>query len=139
MRRCPSNRARPQRRKAFSLKEVQNAVRSFRQALERGERPAIEVFVPTGTVRRREFVLELVHEEMEFRLKEGEDLDLRSFLDRFPELADDPDAIDELVAAESDLRRRVLDSGSDRVPRRRPDEPGGPSHRPRSAVTSWGT
>ena len=74
---CPSEQP-----ESLSFTDVQKSVRSFRQALGRGERPAIENSVPTGTAHRLEIVLELVHEEMEFRLKQGEELDSRSFLER---------------------------------------------------------
>ncbi len=76
---------------------------------------------------RREIVLELVQEEMEFRLKQGEELDLRSFLGRFPELADDPGTIRELVVGWIGFAQAGAGSGSGRVPRRRPGGLGGPT------------
>ncbi len=43
--------------------DLQVVVRSFRQAIKRGERPAIEVYAPEGIPDRKALLLELVHEE----------------------------------------------------------------------------
>jgi serine/threonine protein kinase len=85
---------------------VQERVRSFRQALGRGERPEIENYAPAGDINRKVLLVELLHEEMEVRTKAGEPFSLGSYLTRFTDLADDPDALRELLAAESELRRR---------------------------------
>ena len=62
---------------SLAWREVQERVRTFRQALLRGERPAIEVYAPEGSTHRKAVLLELVHEEMEVRIKAGEHI-LRS-------------------------------------------------------------
>jgi tetratricopeptide (TPR) repeat protein len=49
---------------------------------------------------------------MEWRVKSNEPTDLADYLARFPELADEPRALSELIVAESSLRRRI----SSRVP-----------------------
>jgi hypothetical protein len=51
--------------------ELQLIVRSFRSALMRGERPEIEVFARSQHVDRRTVLVELIHEELEFRIKAG--------------------------------------------------------------------
>ena len=43
--------------------DLQVVVRSFRQAIKRGERPAIEAYAPEGIPDRKALLLELVHEE----------------------------------------------------------------------------
>ena len=88
-------------------REVQDLVRSFRQALLRGERPAIEEYAPEGSAHRRSVLSELVHEEMEVRIKAGECFEVDAYLARFADLAAEPNAILELVEAESALRRRA--------------------------------
>ena len=75
-------------------------------ALWRGERPEIERYAPDGSVHRKVVLFELLHEEMEVRIKAGEPFRIESYLARFPELASDPDAVSELFAAESDLLGR---------------------------------
>ncbi len=81
--------------------------RSFRQALRRGERPEIEIYAPKGSIHRKALLLELLHEEMEVRIKAGQPFSLESYLRQFSELANDPHALHELLAAESELLRRT--------------------------------
>ncbi len=88
--------------------DVQEIVRTFRQALDRGERPALETYVPEARGNRRAALLELIHEEMEVCITTGESFRLEAHLDRFRDLRADSDALRELFVAESDLRGRVL-------------------------------
>ena len=86
---------------------VQDLVRSFRQALLRGEHPSIEAYVPEGVPNRKAVLVELIHEEIEFRIKSGDSRGLTSYLARFPEVAADPRAIEELIVAGSELQRTI--------------------------------
>ena len=86
---------------------IQDVVRVFRQAMERGERPAIEDYAPPGDADRGPLLLELIHEEMEFAIKAGTPSGLAGYAERFPEIAVDPSALCELIEAESSLRRRL--------------------------------
>ncbi len=87
---------------------IQQIVRSFREALREGKRPAIEAYASEEIVHRKTVLVELIHEEMEFRFKAGESDGLASYLERFPEIADDPRALIDLVVSESDLRRETI-------------------------------
>jgi serine/threonine-protein kinase len=89
--------------------EHQAVVRAFRQALRHGDRPAIEIHAPEGSPHRKALLVELIHEEMEFRIKSGESPRLADYQARFPELAGDPATLVELVVAESALHRRTKD------------------------------
>ena len=93
------------------LERVQVAVRAFRRTLKRGERPAIEDYAPADGPNRVLLLIELIHEELEFRVKSGESPGLAGYLARFPEIADDPHALRELIVADSELRRRVEGPG----------------------------
>ena len=109
--------------------ELQNAVSSIRQALGRGERPAIEVYVPSGTDHRREIVLELVYEEMEFRSRKVRSWSFVRIWDAFPSLPTIR------MRSESWSRPDRICAGGCWLglgpgPRRRPDEPGGPTTDP---------
>jgi hypothetical protein len=114
---------------SLALEGIQAIVRSFRLALRRGERPAIEAFAPAGGPQRQAVLVELIHEEMEFRIKAGEPVRAATYLERFGELAADP-VVDDLAAAEAALRRRVPagvrgePAGPDAA-----DRPAGPSAR----------
>jgi tetratricopeptide (TPR) repeat protein len=87
--------------------QVQNVVRTFRRALRRGERPLIEDFAPSDGPERGPVLVELIHEELEFRMKSGELPTLAEYLARFPEIADEPRTLSDLFVAESQLRRRI--------------------------------
>ncbi len=86
---------------------LQVLVRSFRQAIQRGEKPAIEVYAPEGIPDRKAVLVELMHEELEVRAKAGEPLSLVSYLERFPEVTADPAAFRELMATEFECRRHL--------------------------------
>jgi WD40 repeat protein/tRNA A-37 threonylcarbamoyl transferase component Bud32 len=86
---------------------VERAVRSFRQAYRRGERPAIEDYLPAEDGLRQAALLELVLEEMELKINDAESFSLESYLERFGELKADANAVGELVASEASLRQRI--------------------------------
>ena len=82
----------------------------FRQAMERGERPAIEDYAPPGDADRgAPLLLELIHEDMEFAIKAGEAVRPGRLRRAFPRDRRRPDLA--LVRAdrssESSLRRRL--------------------------------
>ncbi len=65
---------------------LQEAVARFRAALRRGDRPSVEDYLPAEASRRAAFLAELVHEEIEHRLKAGEAVSAETYLERFAEL-----------------------------------------------------
>ena len=74
--------------------ELQRIVRSFRQALGRGERAHLEEYLSRAELASRGCLLdELIHEEIAYRSKTGEPVCIASYLERFPELAGDRRAI----------------------------------------------
>jgi tetratricopeptide (TPR) repeat protein/tRNA A-37 threonylcarbamoyl transferase component Bud32 len=75
----------------------------FEEAWQRGPAPAIEDYLPPGDVTA---LAELVHVDLERRLKTGDEVRVESYLERFPTLADLPDTVLELIASEYELRRR---------------------------------
>ena len=95
--------------------ELQRSVRRFRRALQCGEQPEIEAFATAGGAHRLKVLVELVHEELEFRIKAGEAAELRDYLERFPELGEDPQALSELADAEAALRARATTLAPDPV------------------------
>src|SRR5262245_58142974 len=80
------------------------AVTGFEQAWHE-RRPAIEEFLTGADKERVALLVELVHVELELRLKDGEPARVEEYLARFPELMEDRMAVD-LIAAEFELRRR---------------------------------
>ncbi len=81
-------------------------VEAFQHALHAGLDPRLEAFLPDGPAREAVLV-ELVHAELEYRLKAGQPARVEPYLERFPSLADNSAAVRELIAAEFALRRRL--------------------------------
>jgi WD40 repeat protein/serine/threonine protein kinase len=102
---------------------LEDAVKRFEHAWRLQPRPMIEDFLPAGD-RRQRVLVELVHIDLELRLKAGEAARAEEYLDRYPELAGDRSAALELIAFEYQLRRRgepglVLDDYLQRFPQYR--------------------
>ena len=57
----------------------------------------LEDYLPTGNCQRRAVLLELVHTDLEYRLKDGEPARVEEYLAHFPELKGDPAAELELI------------------------------------------
>ncbi len=73
---------------------------------KRGERPAIEAYLPDEPQGRQGLLNELVHVEMELRLMVGETARAEEYLTRFPELVDADEYPISLAVWEFRLRRR---------------------------------
>src|SRR5262245_59783192 len=78
----------------------------FERAWHRAPRPRIDDYLPGGDPLRFRVLVELVHIDLELRLKAGEAARVEEYLTRYPELTADPDVVLELITAEHELRRR---------------------------------
>src|SRR5262245_56383210 len=78
----------------------------FDEAWQNGQRPAIDAYLPPGEPERRLALPELVHMDLEYRLKAGEPARVEAYWQRYPELAQDHAGALKLISAEYDLRRR---------------------------------
>jgi WD40 repeat protein/serine/threonine protein kinase len=85
--------------------ELERILKRFETALFSGQRPEIAAHVPAGTHLRLPILGELVHTELEFRLRRGEPARVEEYLTRFPELRDAGTLIVDLLAAEFKCRR----------------------------------
>jgi predicted ATPase/tRNA A-37 threonylcarbamoyl transferase component Bud32 len=108
---------------------LRDAVRRFDDAWRKEPRPAIKDHLPVDGPLRARLLPELVHIDLELRLKAGEAARVEEYLLRFPELAADRPAVLDLIAAEHELRRRGepglrLDEYLQRFPAYRADIPG---------------
>jgi predicted ATPase len=107
---------------------LKGAVRRFEQALRQGHRPAIEDYLPAADPLRSRVLIELVHIDLELRLKAGDAARVEDYLARHPVLASDRAAAVELIAVEHELRRRcepglALDEYFQRFPEYRAELP----------------
>src|SRR5579862_837079 len=85
---------------------VKDVVKRFENAWHQEPRPAIDDYLPTGDSLRSRLLIELVHIDLELRLKAGEAARVEEYLARYPELTDDRAVMIELIAAEHELRQR---------------------------------
>src|SRR6516225_38260 len=93
----------PRTRDWLALKD---AVKRFEDGWRQTARPVIDDFLPATSSLRCEVLIELVHIDLELRLKAGETARVEEYLARFPELAADRAVALALIAAEHELRRR---------------------------------
>jgi WD40 repeat protein len=84
---------------------VARAVDLFEDAWQSGRRPDIDDFLPAGGPERAGVLVELVHVDLERRLKAGEPARVEDYLRRYPDL-DHQDIVMSLLAAEYRLRLR---------------------------------
>ena len=83
------------------------SVRRFEAAWQSGQVPAIDDFLPADEPSRQAAIVELVHIDLERRLKRGEPARVESYLARYPTLASDAAVVVELLAAEFEFRART--------------------------------
>jgi serine/threonine protein kinase len=84
---------------------LEDIVSGFERAWQAGRRPDLEQYLPAGDPCRQNLLGELVHADLEYRLKAGEVARVEQYLTRFPELGADRVAVLQLIAAEYRLRR----------------------------------
>jgi predicted ATPase len=85
---------------------LQEAATRFDDAWRQGPRPVIEDYLPPDGRQRYHLLVELVHIDLELRLKAGEAVCVEEYLARYPELVADTPQTLKLIAAEYELRRR---------------------------------
>jgi serine/threonine protein kinase/tetratricopeptide (TPR) repeat protein len=83
----------------------EEVLQRFDIAWRQGDRPRIEDYVPAGGAERGAVLVELVHADLEHRLQAGEAARVEDYLQRYPELADDPAEVLHLITTEWDSRR----------------------------------
>src|SRR3954466_1802048 len=108
--------------------EFEDVIRRFEVAWQGPARPEIIAYLPTGAGRTR-LLTELVHVDLENRLRAGESARVEEDLARYPELTDDRVVVLELIAAEHEFRRRrepglALSEFLQRFPEYRAELPG---------------
>jgi serine/threonine-protein kinase len=96
---------------ASTWDRIETIVARFEAACWRGERPEIDAYLPREDGDRALLLLELIHADLELRIKAGQPMSVGEYLARYPELADDPTALASLKAAEVELMRGKLGVG----------------------------
>ena len=91
--------------------QQESIIAQFEAAFQKGDSPQIERFLSENLseegIDRFTLLVELVHTDLEQRLKAGETVSVEEYLERFPELKDDENSLQELIAAESEIAQRL--------------------------------
>src|SRR5262245_33829300 len=85
--------------------EWEEIVKRFEAAWQGPERPDIEEYLPTHPPGNTRLLFELVHIDLDFRLRHGEAARVEHYLNRYPRLGQDRAALLELIVTEYVLRR----------------------------------
>lgn len=85
---------------------LERVVARFENAWQHGEQPAIDDYLQSDGPHSQLILVELVHVDLEFRIKAGEDARVESYLERYPAIGEDRAAKCQLIAAEYNLRLR---------------------------------
>ncbi len=106
-----------------SRSQFEALIESFELAWRTGSLPNIDDYLRAEGREREALLVELVHVDLEFRLKAGEAARVESYLVRYPHLTKDHGTVVDLLEAEYELRRR-RDAifGIDEYSHRFPDE-----------------
>jgi adenylate cyclase len=86
--------------------ECEVLIKAFEAAWQRGETPDIADYLRAANPERQALLVELVHVDLEIRLKSGEGVRVERYLERYPQLAADRETMLDLMAAEYELRHR---------------------------------
>lgn len=82
-------------------------VGAFEDAWRTNPPPQVEAYLCGEGAIRKALLVELVHTDLEFRLKSGEAVDAQRYLESYPELASDRETLEDLVSTAADLQRRL--------------------------------
>src|SRR4051794_21623912 len=85
--------------------DFEDVIRSFKDAWQGPARPEIHAYLPAGDGHTR-LLTELVHVDLEYRLRAGEPARVEEYLARNPVLSDDRAVVLDLIFAEREFRRR---------------------------------
>jgi hypothetical protein len=81
-------------------------IEQFEKAFRNGRRPAIEEFLEADEGDPLILIEELIHTDLEFRLRSGEAIRVEKYFERFSAMASDPQKAAALIAAEYKFRHR---------------------------------
>src|SRR5215831_16637799 len=86
-------------------RRLEKVVQEFESALERGDRPALDPYLHDHASVRQALLIELLHLDVEYRLRAGETPQVEEYLRKYPEVAGDAELAAELIAADYRWRR----------------------------------
>jgi serine/threonine protein kinase len=87
---------------------IEERVHSFEAAWQLGRPPVIDDYLPPESGLRKQVLVELIHADLEYRLAAGEAPRIESYLELYPEIAGDRNAVLGLIRAEFEQRQRLF-------------------------------
>jgi predicted ATPase/tRNA A-37 threonylcarbamoyl transferase component Bud32 len=104
-----------------SWPQCEQLIEAFERAWREGPRPNIDDYLSVASSERDALLIELVHVDLEFRLKAAESARVESYLSLYPQLTRDSAVALDLLESEYELRRRTeMELGFDEYGRRFP-------------------
>jgi hypothetical protein len=104
-----------------SASQIEAIVRSFEEAWLQGQNPSIDDYLYATGTDHRSLLIELVHVDLELRLKARQEARVESYPARYPDLASDVEVVRVFIEAEFSLRcRQEADLSVDEYVRRFP-------------------
>src|SRR5262245_45945862 len=85
---------------------LEEIVERFEKDWQKSHSPDLKDYLPANPSLRLMVLKELAHVDLEFRLKAGDAARVETYLESFPELASDPQAVVTLIRAKYRLRQR---------------------------------
>jgi serine/threonine protein kinase len=85
---------------------VETIIERFEIAWEADPPPSLEDFIPENDLLRKIVLVELIHADLDFKIKSGKKARIENYFKRFPDLKSDQDIFCELIDAEFHLRKR---------------------------------
>ena len=86
--------------------QFENLIARFEDAWQHDARPALAEYLSADSDQRLTVLIELIHTDLEYRLKAGEAVRVETYLQQYPELAAEAEAVIQLIGAEFSLRCR---------------------------------
>jgi WD40 repeat protein/serine/threonine protein kinase len=85
--------------------QLSRILERFKDCWQRGQRPVLDDFLVEAPPEKRSLLLHhLVRHDLQYRFKLGDAVRLEIYLDRYPELSEDPRVALDLIATEYELR-----------------------------------
>jgi serine/threonine protein kinase len=85
---------------------LEERIAAFEDVWNRGGKPTISDYLPDDEPHRQALLIELVHTEFEFRLKNGESARVEEYLRNYPSLSTSRSTVLDLIRAEWSFRKR---------------------------------
>jgi serine/threonine-protein kinase len=123
---APDGRGSTPRLPSEVWRRLEGVLERFENAWRRGEQPALEDYLKAARdpSEHRALLIELVNEDLEYRINAGEAARVEAYFQRYPELAGDRDVALDLIQREYQLRSRrepglTLEAYGERFPQYR--------------------